>query len=266
MRPEALAEVLRGLEGPVVVCLQAGNVNSGAFDPFAALIPAARAASAWVHVDGAFGLWAAACPELRRLTSGMEDADSWAADGHKWLQVPYDCGLAVVRDVAAMQRAMSITAAYLPTSEHRQPESFSPEMSRRARGFAVWAVIKAMGRDGIAAMVARHCAVARAIAAGVTRVPGLEVLNAVALNQVVVTTDAGDAATRALLARVQADGLCYPSAGVWRGRAILRVSVSAGPAELAHADVTGAAIADAGGAVRGAGVAAGLRPRAAVAE
>ena len=169
MRPDALAAVLAGLEGPVVVCLQAGNVCSGAFDPFAELIPLARARGAWVHVDGAFGLWACAAPGLSHLTRGLADADSWAADGHKWLQVPYDCGVAVVRDAAALSRAMSISASYLPSGAHRAPEAYSPEMSRRARGFAVWAVLKALGRQGLAEMVERHCAVARHIAERLAR-------------------------------------------------------------------------------------------------
>jgi glutamate/tyrosine decarboxylase-like PLP-dependent enzyme len=176
MRPAALRTVLDGLEGPIVVCLQAGNVCSGAFDPFGELIPLARAKRAWVHVDGAFGLWACAAPGLAHLTAGVEAADSWAADAHKWLQVPYDCGLAMVRDAAALQRAMSITASYLPSGENRAPEAFSPEMSRRARGFAVWAVLKALGRDGVAEMVERHCTVARHIAGLLGAEPGLTVL------------------------------------------------------------------------------------------
>ena len=211
MRPEALAEVLDGLEGQTVVCLQAGNVCSGAFDPFAELIPLARAKGAWVHVDGAFGLWACAAPGLRRLTAGVAAADSWAADAHKWLQVPYDCGLAMVRDAGALSRAMSMTASYLPTGENRAPEAFSPEMSRRARGFAIWAVLKALGREGVAEMVERHCRVARAIAGRLAAEPGLTVLNEVVLNQVALACGEGaegDRCTRAVLAAVQADGVC----------------------------------------------------------
>jgi glutamate/tyrosine decarboxylase-like PLP-dependent enzyme len=256
MRPEALAAVLAPLQGPILVCLQAGNVNSGAFDPFAALIPLARAKAAWVHVDGAFGLWARAAPEFGDQTAGIEAADSWAADAHKWLQVPYDCGLAMVRDVGALQRAMSITASYLPSGAHRAPESLSPEMSRRARGFAVWAVLKALGRQGVAEMVARHCAVARHIAGILAAEPGLTVLNQVVLNQVVLACGAetdpdADALTAATLAEVQEGGACYPTAGRWRGRGIIRVSVSAGPATVADGARSAAAIVDAWRTVHG---------------
>ncbi len=245
MRPEALAAVVAGLEGPTVVCLQAGNVVSGGFDPFAELIPPARAKGAWVHVDGAFGLWACAAPGLARLTAGLAAADSWAADAHKWLQVPYDCGLAVVRDAGALSRAMSITASYLPKGENRAPEAFSPEMSRRARGFAVWAVLKALGREVLAEMVGRHCAVARHIADLLAAEPGLEVLNEVVLNQVALACGDGpdgDRLTRETLAMVQAEGVCYPSHGRWRGREIIRVSVSAGPATVSDGTRTAEAI------------------------
>jgi glutamate/tyrosine decarboxylase-like PLP-dependent enzyme len=255
MRPEALRAVLDGLDGPTVVCLQAGNVCSGAFDPFGELIPLARAKRAWVHVDGAFGLWACAAPGLAHLTAGVEAADSWAADAHKWLQVPYDCGLAMVRDAAALQRAMSITASYLPSGENRAPEAFSPEMSRRARGFAVWAVLKALGRDGVAEMVERPCAVARHIAGLLGAEPGLTVLNEVVLNQVALACgegEDGDRLTKATLAAVQADGVCYPSHGRWRGREIIRVSVSAGPTTVEDGTRTAEAIVAAWRRVRAA--------------
>ncbi len=248
MRPDALAAVLAGLDGPIVVCLQAGHVCSGAFDPFAALIPLAREKAAWVHVDGAFGLWARAAPELAALTAGLEAADSWAADAHKWLQVPYDCGLAIVRDAGALNRAMSVTASYLPQGENRAPEAFTPEMSRRARGFAVWAVLKALGRQGVAEMVGRHCAVARHIAGLLSAEPGLAVLNDVVLNQVALACGDGpdaDARTRATLAAVQAEGVCYPTGGRWRGREIIRVSVSAGPTTVEDGTRSAAAIVEA---------------------
>jgi glutamate/tyrosine decarboxylase-like PLP-dependent enzyme len=254
MRPEALAAVLAGLDGPVVVCLQAGNVVSGAFDPFAALIPLARASGAWVHVDGAFGLWALAAPSLEALTAGLAGADSWAADGHKWLQVPYDCGFAIVRDSAALQRAMSISASYLPSGENRAPEAFSPEMSRRARGFAVWAVLMALGRRGVAEMIERHCAVARAIAARLAAEPGIAVMNEVVLNQVAVACGEGpeaDGQTRAVLAEVQAEGIAYPSGGRWHGCEIIRISVASGPATLADGERTAAAVIAAWRRVRG---------------
>ena len=254
MQADALAAVLDGLEGPMVVCLQAGNVCSGAFDPFAELIRLARAKGAWVHVDGAFGLWACAAPSLGALTAGVDEADSWAADGHKWLQVPYDCGFAIVRDAATLQRAMSMSASYLPSGENRAPEAFSPEMSRRSRGFAVWAILMALGRQGVAEMVERHCAVARAIAARLVAEPGIAVLNEVVLNQVAVACGdgpEGDAATRAVLAEVQAEGTAYPSAGRWRGREIMRISVSAGPATVADGERTAEAVIAAWRRVRG---------------
>lgn len=233
MMPDALEKVLARLYGPVVVCLQAGNVNSGAFDPFDDLIPIARAKGAWVHVDGAFGLWARATRSLDTLTKGLEKADSWAADAHKWLQVPYDCGLSVVRDTAAMQRAMNITASYLVDSAYRDPNSFAPEMSRRARGFSLWAVLKAMGRNGVQEMIDRHCAVARVIAARIATESGLHVLNEVNLNQVVVACgdqddDRADEWTQATLAMVQSEGNAYPSHGRWHDREIIRVSVTSG--------------------------------------
>ncbi|MFQ5624488.1 MAG: pyridoxal phosphate-dependent decarboxylase family protein [Paracoccaceae bacterium] len=248
MRPDSLESALNGLDGPTVVCLQAGNVNSGAFDPFNDLIPLARKKSAWVHVDGAFGLWARASRALDALTGGLDNADSWAADAHKWLQVPYDCGIAVVRDTAAMQRAMHISAAYLADSAHRDPNAFAPEMSRRARGLSLWAVIKALGRAGVAEMIERHCAVARHVAECLRDEPGLHVLNDVVLNQVVVACgDAGDARadgwTRETLRRVQQGGRAYPSHGRWRGREIIRISVCAGPTDMDRGAETADAVA-----------------------
>ncbi|MEO9705483.1 MAG: aminotransferase class V-fold PLP-dependent enzyme [Nitratireductor sp.] len=255
MRPDALEAVLSGLRGPTMVVLQAGNVNSGAFDPFPDLIGLARGAGAWVHVDGAFGLWAAAALSLHGLTDGMAAADSWAADAHKWLQAPYDCGVAIVRDGAAMRRAMGSTAAYLPQVERRNPCDLAPELSRRARGFPVWAILKHLGRDGLAEMIERHCAVARHIAGLVAAEPGLSVLNAVVLNQVVVACGAGDdprsdALTRQTLAAIQADGKAYPSAGHWRGRDVMRISVSSGPASLADGARTADAVISAWRSVR----------------
>ncbi|HET9068740.1 MAG TPA: aminotransferase class V-fold PLP-dependent enzyme, partial [Amaricoccus sp.] len=256
MRPDALAATLDGLTGPTVVCLQAGNVVSGAFDPFSELVPLAQAKGAWVHIDGAFGLWACASPGRAHLTAGIALADSWAADAHKWLQVPYDCGLAMVRDAAAQQRAMSITASYLPQGENRAPEAFSPEMSRRARAFAVWAVIKALGRTGIAEMIERNCAVARHVAARLAAEPGLQVLNDVVLNQVALACGDGpeaDRQTRETLAAVQAGGTSYPSHGRWRGREIIRISISGGETTIADGTRTAEAIIAAWRQVRAAG-------------
>ncbi len=252
MRADALRAALDGVAGPSIVLAQAGHINTGAFDPFAEIVEAARDRGAWVHVDGAFGLWARACPEIEALTTGVEGADSWATDGHKWLQVPYDCGVVFVRDAPALRRAMSISASYLPVGgTARDPGDFTPELSRRARGFPLWATIRALGRTGIAEMVARDCACARAIAKGLSRTPGLEVLNDVVLNQVAVATLDGDAATKALLARVQADGVCFPSPGVWKGRSILRFSVTSGRTALADAEAAVGAVAAAWACVRG---------------
>lgn len=237
MLPDALAQTLAPLKGPILVCLQAGNVNSGAFDPFAKLIPIAREKDAWIHVDGAFGLWAAAAPSMHGLTDGLAKADSWAADAHKWLQVPYDCGIAVVRDPQPLVRSMGSSAAYLPDASKRNPADYAPELSRRARGIAVWAVLKALGRQGVIEMVERHCAIARRIAERLDDEPGLEILNDVVLNQVVVAAET-DALTKAILAETQAEGTAYPSAGQWKGRDIIRVSVSSGPAQMEDADIT----------------------------
>lgn len=237
MRPERLAEVLGRLDGPSIVCLQAGNVNSGAFDPFEDLIPIAHEHSAWVHVDGAFGLWAAAAPGTQHLTRGMAGADSWAADAHKWLQIPYDCGVVAVRDRGAQQRAMGSTASYLPQKQRRDPADYAPELSRRARGIAVWAMLKTLGRSGLSEMIERHCSIAKQIADRLAQEPGLTVLNDVVLNQVVLTCGDEDdpnatGKTEATLAAVQAEGTCYPSAGHWRGRSAMRISVCSGPMTL----------------------------------
>ena len=179
---------LQAASGPLIAVLQAGQLNTGVFDPFAAIVPAARAAGAWIHVDGAFGLWARACPARRHLASGVELADSWAADGHKWLQTPYDCGYAIVRDAAAHKRAMTIAASYLPvaTEGERDPSHFVPELSRRARGFATWAMIKHLGADGIARLVEQNCRAAQTMAARLATDVGLRIMNDVELNQVLV--------------------------------------------------------------------------------
>ena len=181
------AEEMPRLWGPTIVCLQAGNVNTGAFDPFEAICSLARQAGAWVHVDGAFGLWAAAVPELGQLAKGVEQADSWATDAHKWLNVPYDSGLALVRDADALRAAMSVTASYLPTAtEHRNPSDYTPEFSRRARGVDVWAALRWLGRQGVADMIARTCRHARTFAKELQSA-GYQVLNDVVLNQVLVS-------------------------------------------------------------------------------
>jgi len=218
------AECLPRLAGPSIVCAQAGNINTGAFDPFADVCEQAHRDGAWVHVDGAFGLWARASPALRHLCAGADEADSWATDAHKWLNVPCDSGLAFVRDENALRAAMSVTAAYLPASEGvRIPSDYTPELSRRARGVDVWAALSALGRDGVAALVERCCAHAHTFARGL-RGAGFEVLNDVVLNQVLVRF--GDAqTTRDVIEKLQADGTCWCGLTQWQGHAAMRISV-----------------------------------------
>jgi glutamate/tyrosine decarboxylase-like PLP-dependent enzyme len=230
----------------VIAILQAGQINTGACDPFAELIAPARGHGAWVHVDGAFGLWSRACPGRAYLTISADNADSWATDGHKWLQTPYDCGYAIVRDAEAHRRAMTVAASYLPpvSEGERDPTHFVPELSRRARGFATWAMIKHLGRKGIAAMVERHCRLAQRIADGVVVEPGLRVLNEVVLNQVIVRfgsdqpPEVGDHLTRETIQYIQADGTCFMGGALWRGQWVMRVSVTSGSITDEDADRT----------------------------
>ncbi len=221
LRPDALPD----LTGHTIVCLQAGNINTGAFDPFVEICARAHDAGAWVHVDGAFGLWAAAAPSRAFLTSGMTYADSWATDAHKWLNVPYDSGLAFVRDATALRAAMAVTAEYLPTvSDQRNPSDYTPELSRRARGVEVWAVLRSLGRAGLASMIERGCRHARRFAEGLAAA-GYQVLNDVVLNQVLVSF--GDAeATNRVIAAIQADGTCWCGGTIWQGQTAMRISVS----------------------------------------
>ncbi len=220
MRADAFPE----LSGPTIVCLQAGNVNSGAFDPAAAIIPLAKAAGAWVHVDGAFGLWAAASPQHAHLLAGYAGADSWATDAHKYLNTPYDGGLAFVRDPQVLRAAMAITAAYLPASASRDPSDYTPELSRRARGVEIWAALRSLGRAGVVELVERTCRHAQRFAEGL-RAAGYEVLNEVVLNQVLVSF--GDAATTLrVIAGIQQDGVCWAGGTVWQGKTATRISVS----------------------------------------
>ena len=219
------AEALPALTGPAIVCVQAGNVNTGAFDPIGAICQQAHADGAWVHVDGAFGLWAAVAPSFAHLADGMQQADSWATDAHKWLNVPYDSGLAFVRDAAALPAAMAITADYLPTdSPHRNPADYTPELSRRGRGVEVWAALRGLGRSGLAEMIERCCRHARRFADGLSAA-GYAVLNDVVLNQVLVSF--GDAeTTQRVVAAIQADGTCWCGGTVWQGHTAMRISVS----------------------------------------
>jgi glutamate/tyrosine decarboxylase-like PLP-dependent enzyme len=199
-------------------------VNTGAFDPAAEVVPRAREAGAWVHVDGAFGLWARAAPPRAALAAGLEGADSWATDAHKWLNVPYDSGLALVRDGAALRAAMGVTAAYLPQAARRDPADYTPELSRRARGVEVWAALRALGRTGLAALVEQSCRHARRFAEGLAAA-GHRVLNEVVLNQVLVSFGDRDS-TRRVIAAIQADGTCWCGGTVWQEQTAMRISIS----------------------------------------
>jgi glutamate/tyrosine decarboxylase-like PLP-dependent enzyme len=218
------ADALPPLAGPTIVCIQAGNVNTGAFDPASEICRRAHSAGAWVHVDGAFGLWAAAAPARAHLAAGISGADSWATDAHKWLNVPYDSGLAFVRDPEVLRAAMAVSAAYLPAGESRDPMDYTPEMSRRARGVEVWAALRSLGRAGLADLVERTCRHATRFADGL-RAAGDQVLNDVVLNQVLVSF--GDAeTTKRVVAGIQADGTCWCGGTVWQGHVAMRISVS----------------------------------------
>jgi glutamate/tyrosine decarboxylase-like PLP-dependent enzyme len=218
------ADALPRLSGPTILCIQAGNVNTGAFDPAADLCAAAHAAGAWVHVDGAFGLWATAAPERAHLAAGLSDADSWATDAHKWLNVPYDSGLAFVRDPAPLRAAMALSAAYLQESDAREPHYGTPESSRRARGVDIWAALRSLGRSGLADLIERNCQYATRFADGL-RAAGYQILNDVTLNQVLVSF--GDAErTRRIVAAVQADGTCWCGSTIWHDQTAMRISVS----------------------------------------
>ena len=220
MRADALPQI----DKPTILCIQAGNVNSGAFDPAAEIIAQAHQAGAWVHVDGAFGLWARASETLAPLATGLDAADSWATDAHKWLNVPYDCGVALVRDPNDLRRAMSISGAYLLSSEQRDQIDYSPDSSRRARAVDIWAALKSLGRTGLGEMIDRNCNQAVQLANGLRRA-NIEVLNDVVLNQVVVAFGDADRTNRVIEA-VQADGTCWAGATVWRNRVAMRISVS----------------------------------------
>jgi len=222
MRADSLEP--RFLEGPTIVCLQAGNVNTGAFDPICEIAPRAREAGAWVHVDGAFGLWAAVSPRTRHFTQGIDEVDSIATDLHKWLNVPYDSGLALYRDPAIARAALAMTAAYLPQTDERTPSDFTPEASRRARGIDIWAALLSLGREGVGDLVDRCCRHARRFASGL-ETAGFTILNEVELNQVLVSFG-DDERTRAVIQAVQRDGICWCGGSFWQGKAAMRISVS----------------------------------------
>jgi glutamate/tyrosine decarboxylase-like PLP-dependent enzyme len=213
---------------PTILCLQAGNVNTGAFDPIGEICSRVRQEASgdnlWVHVDGAFGLWAAAAPGRAHLTAGIEQADSWATDAHKWLNVPYDSGLALVKDAEALKASMAITAEYLPTdSPHRNPSDFTPELSRRARGVEIWAALRSLGRSGLAELVESSCRHASRFAEGLAAA-GHRVLNEVELNQVLVSFGSPEV-TRRVIAALQQEGTCWCGETVWQRQTAMRISV-----------------------------------------
>jgi glutamate/tyrosine decarboxylase-like PLP-dependent enzyme len=227
MDPAALAQALAADTAPAIVCAQAGNVATGAFDDFDAIADACAAHDAWLHVDGAFGLWAAAAPGTRHLTAGVARADSWAVDAHKWLNVPYDAALAIVTHPDAHRAAMSLAGPYLVADPgQRDNTNYVPESSRRARAVPVYAAIRSLGRAGVAELVERNCAQARRMAELVAAIPGARVLNDVVLNQVLLRLPGGDDANRAAIAAIQEDGTCWLGGTTWRGEQVLRISVS----------------------------------------
>ncbi|MDQ0679302.1 glutamate/tyrosine decarboxylase-like PLP-dependent enzyme [Arthrobacter pascens] len=243
---QELRSVLAARPGPAIVCLQAGNVHSGAFDPFPQAIEAAKEQGAWVHIDGAFGLWAAAAPTLRHLCDGMGQADSWGTDAHKTLNVPYDAGIVIARDVTALRSAIGVHAEFLPQEEHGAGNPFEkvPELSRRARGVPVWAALRSLGRDGVADLVAGRAACAAEMAGRLAELPDVEVLNDVVYTQVALAFGT-DERTRAVTGHIMADGRVWMSGSRWKGRDILRVSVTNWSTDGADIDVAVAAVRDA---------------------
>jgi glutamate/tyrosine decarboxylase-like PLP-dependent enzyme len=244
MDPIALAKTLAANEGPTIVCAQAGNVATGAFDAFGPITDACAQHAAWLHVDGAFGLWAAAAPGTRHLTAGVERADSWAVDAHKWLNVPYDGAMAIVADPDAHLSAMRLAGPYFVADPgQRDNTNYVPESSRRARAVPVYAAIRSLGRAGIAEMIERNCAQARRMAKQLSAIPGAEVLNDVVLNQVLLRLPAGDDANRAAVAAIQRDGTCWLGGTTWNGEYVLRVSISNWATTDEDVDRSAAAIA-----------------------
>ncbi len=224
VRPETLRAALEASSDPAIVVLQAGELNLAAFDPFEALAPIARAAGAWTHVDGAFGLWAKASPKHRNLARGLELCDSWITDGHKYLNVPYDSGFAFVRDAEAHRAAMTLSTSYLPAGgAARDQIDWNPEFSRRARGFTAYAALRELGREGLAALVERTCGHAQALVAGIGALPGAEVIAASGLNQGLVRFG-DDARTDAVIAAINASGEAFFGGVTWRGRRCMRIS------------------------------------------
>ena len=246
MIPDALEAAMRQERGPAIVCLQAGHVNTGAFDPFEPLVDVAHRHGAWVHVDGAFGLWARAAPELRALAGGIERADSWGVDAHKWLNVPYDSGIAIVAHPAAHRASMAQHASYLlrAAGERRDGMDWTPEASRRARAVPIYAVLKSLGRAGVADLVTRTCARARQMADRLRSHAGITILNDVVLNQVLVRvrSRSGENVTAAVIARVQQEGVCWVGGTTWQGQLAMRISISNWSTTPTDIDVSAEAI------------------------
>jgi glutamate/tyrosine decarboxylase-like PLP-dependent enzyme len=240
----ALRDAIANVTGPLLVVAQAGQINTGAFDPIDVIADITHKRQGWLHVDGAFGLWARACPAKAHLANGIDKADSWTTDGHKWLQAPYDSGYAFVRNQEAHRRATRIEASYLVPSDNelRDPRDYVPELSRRARGFATWAVISALGRQGIADMIERHCELARLMSRRLANEPGVYVLNDVELNQFLVRfgsaepSEEFDQTTKKVISGVQADGVCFVAGTAWKGMWALRVSIISWPTTGADTD------------------------------
>lgn len=239
-----LRAALRDVRDPLLVCAQAGNVNTGAFDPLSEIAECVHDASGWLHVDGAFGLWAAASPAYRALTQGIEQADSIASDCHKWLNVPYDSGLVFVRDPAAHHAAMTLSAAYYGDRPDAARDNYNwvAESSRRARGFVVYAALRSLGRHGIAEMIERCCRLARRMADRLSSTPGIEILNEVVLNQVLVRFGDADALTTEIIRKVQQDGTCWAGPTTWHGMNAMRISVSNWSTSEADIDLSADAI------------------------
>lgn len=248
MIPDDLKAKLDSVDGPKIIIAQAGHINTGSCDDFAALNAIAKTHNAWLHIDGAFGLWAKASPEYSHLCAGAENADSWAVDGHKWLQIPYESGFGIVRHPEAHRRAMTLSAGYLNESrdDGRNPTDFVPEISRRARGFAVWAVLQNLGRNGVAEIVAGNCANARRLAEQLCTVPGIRILHAVTLNQIalVFKDTNGQSRTGEVVAALQANGRWFLKDAVWRDETIMRLSFSSTTKTDAQIDAFGAAIVE----------------------
>ena len=242
MRPDGLQAALARIDGPTIVCAQAGEVNTGCFDPLPEIVEIVRKTDAWLHVDGAFGMWAAASPDRRHLVEGIGDADSWATDGHKWLNVPYDCGLAFCAKPAAHRASMTMHASYFEGQGEwlRDAADWTPESSRRARAFTVYAALRSLGRQGVAELVEDCCERASQFAEGIARVPDCTVLNEVVLNQVLFRFE-DDATTLAVLEAVQRGGEAWMGGTMWDDRAAIRVSVSSWRTTAADIDRTVAA-------------------------